>query len=819
MTERTNEPDLTPRHPLRWVLSASLLLVLYAFVGGIVSFFGWVLDIPRLADWNNDGITIQPNAAIAVISAATALLLIRYGANRAAAVVGIFVFLIGASTIFQIVTEIDLGINTLFMFGREWGRTGVMAPGRMGTPGSTSWTLIGIAIVLIGFFRRDKRPDIARRTGLTAVALALSTLTISALSITGYIYGAQSLYTLPELTVIALQTATFIFAVSLAIVISIPNAGPMRIMSEDTSAGVMIRQIVPLIILIPILLGFLRLVGQRAGFYDLAFGTATRTLVEIGLLLILLWITARSVSIQSKRALSQADALGASEERRKLAQDAGSVGIWDWDVINGKTYWSENMWAFYGELPSELNPDEDYWSSRLHESDRARVKRHIREVAASGGDTYSDEFRILRSDGTIRWIEARAKVARDASGAAKRMYGVNLDCTEQKEIAERIRLSENQLRLVTDSVPALISYVDSDARYRFINKKYLEWFGTTSDEIVGKTVAEVVGIEAFATVKPSIERVLSGEEMTFEAELDYKGAGRRFIHASYVPDFAFDGTVNGFYGMVTDLSDLKHAQDMLQQAHDELEIRVKDRTKELADVNKKLVREMQEREIGERHRITLLKRLVAGQEYERRRIARDLHDQLGQRMTALRLKIASLSDLSDDPEQLAVRIKRLQEIAERLDSEVSFLAWELRPSTLDDLGLLDSVGAFVQEWSTHHETAAEFHSFSFPKERLESEIETHLYRITQEALNNVAKHANAKNVTVMLERRKENIILIIEDDGVGFKQSAKTASANSTKGLGLIGMSERAALIGGEVEIESAKGKGTTIYVRVPFST
>ena len=191
---------------------------------------------------------------------------------------------------------------------------------------------------------------------------------------------------------------------------------------------------------------------------------------------------------------------------------------------------------------------------------------------------------------------------------------------------------------------------------------------------------------------------------------------------------------------------------------------------------------------------------------------------MGQRLTALRLKIASLHEIAPGSDAFTPRVERLQEIAELLDSDVSFLSWELRPATLDDLGLLETVVAFVKEWSRHYGISADFHSTGLPKERLDREVETHLYRITQESLNNIAKHAEAKQVTVQLERRDERVMLIIEDDGKGFDPAKKRTSRKTGKGLGLIGMSERAILIGGEIEIESAPGKGTTIYVRVPLS-
>ncbi|MEQ1606284.1 MAG: PAS domain S-box protein [Pyrinomonadaceae bacterium] len=638
-------------------------------------------------------------------------------------------------------------------------------------------------------------------------------------------------------------------------------------------------------------------------------------------------------------------ALRASEERRKLAQEAGRVGIWDWDAQTNRTYWSETMWSFYDEKPSNINPDEAYWSSHLHPSDRERVKLNITQTLESNAMRFHDEFRIVKKNGHVRWLETSANIDRDADGKAIRMYGVNLDVTDRKDTEERLRLSENQLRLVTNAVPALISYVDSNERYRFVNHQFTDWFGIPTEEIVGQKVRDIFGSQAYRALKPKINEALAGKQVAFETALTYKAIGTRYVHISYMPDIGVDGTVYGYYGLTNDLTDLKRSQDLLrsteermalmvenvadyaifsmdtdgrvdswntgaeiifgyepaeiigrscdilftpedisrgvfikemrtarqtgrasddrwlirkdgtrffsngvmmplrvgndltgfakiatdltekqrraeelQRAHDQLELRVEERTRELAESNLALVQEMEVREIAERQRIDLLGRLVTGQEIERRRIARDIHDQLGQRLTALRLKIASLKEISTGHEEIALRVERLQDIGERLDAEVSFLAWELRPTALDDLGLVDAVGAFVNEWSRHYGISADFHSAGLPKARLNHDTETHLYRITQEALNNVLKHANAKLVTVMLEKRDSDVILIIEDNGRGFNVNAKQPSAESDMGLGLIGMRERAILAGGELEIESSPGKGATIFVRVPIS-
>ncbi|MBV9217660.1 MAG: PAS domain S-box protein [Acidobacteria bacterium] len=276
-----------------------------------------------------------------------------------------------------------------------------------------------------------------------------------------------------------------------------------------------------------------------------------------------------------------------------------------------------------------------------------------------------------------------------------------------------------------------------------------------------------------------------------------------------------DGKATRLYGVNIDMTERRKAAEELQRAHDELELRVAERTRELAESNSALLREAEARIAGEEQRIFLLRRLVSGQEMERRRMARDIHDQLGQRLTGLRLKLESLRTLVEGQELISARVKRLQEIGAKLDSEVSFLAWELRPAVLDDLGLVEALRAFVNEWGRHFEINAEFRPLSIGPGRLDAEVETHLYRITQEALNNVAKYARAKNATVVLERRGDEILLIVEDDGVGFDINAPRKTSGSGGGLGLIGMKERASLVGGELDIESSS-VGTTVYVRVP---
>jgi len=276
-----------------------------------------------------------------------------------------------------------------------------------------------------------------------------------------------------------------------------------------------------------------------------------------------------------------------------------------------------------------------------------------------------------------------------------------------------------------------------------------------------------------------------------------------------------DGFVYRIVGTHFDLTERKRTEEALRRAHEELEMRVKERTVELALANASLREEMIERERAERARTELLSRLVFAQEDERKRIAREMHDQFGEQLTALGLGIKALKDGCGTDQQLGPMVSALEKVAQQLDQDVDHLVWELRPTALDDLGLRAALANYVQDWSLRAGVRADLHTTGLSADRLTSEVETTLYRIAQEALNNIAKHARAENVDVILERRPDHVSLIIEDDGVGFDQ---VNSGAPHQGFGLLGMQERAALVGATVQIESAAGDGTTIIVRMPVN-
>ncbi len=230
-----------------------------------------------------------------------------------------------------------------------------------------------------------------------------------------------------------------------------------------------------------------------------------------------------------------------------------------------------------------------------------------------------------------------------------------------------------------------------------------------------------------------------------------------------------------------------------------------------------------ERKLAERARRenAMMQSLVDAQEAERRRIARDLHDHLGQKMTALRLRIEALNEGFSDGAKLGEMIESVQDSAAQIDRDIAYLSWELRPTELESLGLVNALKSFVREWSHQYGIHAEFHTSDADaanlQDRLPEKVETNTYRIVQEALNNVLKHAEATEVSVLLHNRKDHIVLIVEDDGLGFDRNTGPLDATRLGGQGIIGMRERAAVMNGLLEMDSEPGEGTTVVVKIPL--
>jgi signal transduction histidine kinase len=298
----------------------------FALLGGAATLVGWLAGIPRLTDWNDEGIAMFAIPAVCACLCGLALLILARESPARDRMAGTLRFLggvvagVGGLTLFEHATGVNLGIDTLLVHG-TWGQEAAVAPMRMGPPASASFTLLGIGIVLA-----------ASRSGRVrgaASACGVMTLGIASLALIGYAYGARPLFSAPHLTAIAMQMALILAVLGAGLICAIRERGLTAMLLRRDAGGELVRRLSPALIVFPLALGALRVAGERAGLYESAFGSAARTWVEIAVLLGLLFWTARSssrIDARRKEAEISRDLLLESERlARAQAEEASRV--------------------------------------------------------------------------------------------------------------------------------------------------------------------------------------------------------------------------------------------------------------------------------------------------------------------------------------------------------------------------------------------------------------------------------------------------------------------------------------------------------------
>ncbi|MBV7548369.1 PAS domain S-box protein [Pseudomonas sp. PDM26] len=289
-----------------------------------------------------------------------------------------------------------------------------------------------------------------------------------------------------------------------------------------------------------------------------------------------------------------------TEERLQLALAASdAVGTWDWDISEDRFIADANFAQLHGIDPAMASqlPISEYLHG-VHPQDRALIARSIKHCITHGTE-YAEEYRLLQTDGQMRWVFARGRCYKDHHGRPMRFLGAALDLTERKHTEQALRQSQTELQLIINAMPVLISYVDHEERFRLNNAAYLDWYGLTPQELYGLTILEVLGEEAYALCVPYITEALSGRPCSFSISTPHRDGSIRQALMNYLPRHGADGAVNGFYIFVIDETESKKTEEALRNLNETLEERVAARTRQLAETNERLQNEMFERERAE----------------------------------------------------------------------------------------------------------------------------------------------------------------------------------------------------------------------------
>jgi PAS domain S-box-containing protein len=430
-------------------------------------------------------------------------------------------------------------------------------------------------------------------------------------------------------------------------------------------------------------------------------------------------------------------------------------------------------------------------------------------------DSHFDDFEVnheFTGLGRRTMLLNARRLDRCGGGEALILLAIE-DVTAQRAASSALAASETRYRRLFETAQDGILILDGDTGRIFDANPFLvDLLGYSRDELVGKELWEI-GLFDHADASRAAIRTLQQRGYVRYEDLPLLSRGGQRIDVEFISNvYAVDGC-RVIQCNVRDVTDRKRAEEALRQAHDQLEARVGERTAELASLNETLTAEVAGHRRAEAGRLELLRRLATAEEAERHRLARELHDQMGQHLTALALGLKASRDATPAASPAAAILRQLQSLSDLIGREIHQLALDLRPTALDDLGLHVALGNYVESWSEQSGVQADFQGTGMGGERMPSGVETALFRVVQEALTNVRKHAQSKRVSVILRRTPLEALAVVEDDGRGFDVEAPAPGR-----LGLLGMRERLALVGGALVVESAPGKGATVIARVPLA-
>lgn len=492
----------------------------------------------------------------------------------------------------------------------------------------------------------------------------------------------------------------------------------------------------------------------------------------------------------------------------------------------------------------EAEKIEDYhWYKAFHPDGSPYLPNEwpVARAIAQRETVSNERIQFYKRDGSLAWISVNATPLFDEGDRLVGAVAVISDITERVREKERYReMSEQvlsqlwELEAIYASAPVGLAVFDRNFRFVKVNERMAEINGISVEEHIGRSPWEVV-----PSLAPQAERVFRQVLDTGRGQWNVEFSGsthdqpgvNRFWNEHWLPIDDQEGQVIGVNVVAEEITEQIRMIEELRKAHNSLEERVAERTAQLSRVNKELETEVAKRRRFEsdlrsaskrileasKRKAYLSARLVETLERDRRDVAMYLHDEIGQMLASLKMDMEYTRNAPVKERQL-YRAK-LQEFEEKITSLMAYIkdiSARLRPDILDTLGLIPALRSLIASFGEDYGLRIHFH-FTEPFRELDADTSLSIYRILQEALNNVAKHAQSEEVFVTLVLKKGAVQLTVEDDGVGFDLDSAEDDAMGQGTLGIMIMKERAALAEGELTLESGIGKGTVVSVEIPI--
>jgi PAS domain S-box-containing protein len=468
----------------------------------------------------------------------------------------------------------------------------------------------------------------------------------------------------------------------------------------------------------------------------------------------------------------------------------------------------------------------------LHPDDKSPVLRLFIKMMSQVGSNITVQYRYRHKDGSWRWIECTATNLLSEPSVQAVVCNYH-DITDTREADQALRESEERFRALIEHSWDGVLLLTSTVEIIYASPSTHRILGHVGDDLITRNAFALMHPEDFPNILRQFQVLLTRPKETLTAEFRYqhKEGDWRWLECTGT-NLLNNPSVRALVINYRDITERKVNEAELRQARDELEQRVTERTAELSEANASLTQQIIERrrveteltlrnqklaqlyewvEAGREQLQRLSHRLVEVQEQERRGIARELHDEVGQVLTGLKMTLEVIKRLP--PEAATAAFDQALNQVNELLALVRKLSLDLRPAMLDDLGLLPTLFWHFDRYSAQTKIQVNF-KHSGVEGRYAPELETAIYRIVQEALTNVARHSKVSEARVLLWTTHETIGVQVEDRGVGFKSESVLASGHSS---GLTGMRERAGLLGGKFTVESSESGGTCVTAEMPL--
>lgn len=516
------------------------------------------------------------------------------------------------------------------------------------------------------------------------------------------------------------------------------------------------------------------------------------------------------------------------EQRLQLVLQGGRLGSWDWTVATGAVVFDQGWAQMLGYRLEDVRPHVDTWAGLVHPDDMPEVEEGLKEHLEGRSEVYRSEHRLLTASGQWKWIlDVGQVVERDDEGKPVRAVGFHQDITDRKNAEEALRVQNMERKVLLDTMDAQVWYLKDPNTYGRVNRAHSVFLGKSPEEIENRPIASLF--------EPSVvERCVSSSRVPFlekrqvysEEWVPNASGEPRLLAVSKVPDIDEDGNVRHVVCVATDITEKYRAEMELVAYKTQLERRVAERTRDLEESVNRLQEEVTHRKRAQRRLIDSQKRLrdtteslSLVEEQERRKIAVQVHDGLGQELTLARIRLRTLSQ--------SAKGKNLKELVLELDEQLKALQRQARDLTADlsanvlyQFGLESAVEDLMQATEERTGIPTEF----LPAEQsvpLRGNVEVLLYGAIKELVHNAVKHSAASKISVQFLVVGENYVARVLDDGVGInedleKGKAKERARGREKGFGLFSVRERILNLGGQMQLKVGKKGGTSIDLVFP---